>query len=237
MRPRKLLLTCEHGGNRIPPRYVACFAHAQRSLASHAGFDPGALALARRLARRCGGLLYAATVSRLLIDLNRSPGHPRLFSSVSARFDLIEKQRIIDRYYRPHRDRIENEIQNSLEQGDAVLHVAVHSFAPRLRGVTRRADVGLLYDPSRQGERRLVEHWAGAMRGNAPLLRVRFNYPYRGKADGLATFLRRRFGAEQYWGIELEVNQKHLAPKAATRPRVLRAVEESLAQQLKRMGG
>ena len=45
----RLLLTCEHGGNRIPPEYRALFRGATAALASHRGWDPGALALARRL--------------------------------------------------------------------------------------------------------------------------------------------------------------------------------------------
>ena len=38
-------------------------------------------------------------------------------------------------------------------------------------------------------------------------LRVRRNYPYAGKGDGLTSYLRRRFPPGAYVGIELEVNQ------------------------------
>ncbi len=41
----------------------------------------------------------------------------------------------------------------------------------------------------------------------APELRVRRNYPYAGKGDGLVTHLRRRFAPGAYVGIELEINQ------------------------------
>ena len=41
----------------------------------------------------------------------------------------------------------------------------------------------------------------------APSRRVRRNYPYAGKGDGLANALRRRFPHGDYVGIELEVNQ------------------------------
>ena len=41
----------------------------------------------------------------------------------------------------------------------------------------------------------------------APELRVRRNYPYAGKGDGLTAHLRRRFPPSKYVGIELEVNQ------------------------------
>lgn len=35
------------------------------------------------------------------------------------------------------------------------------------------------------------------------------NYPYRGRADGFTTQLRKRFPIKAYAGVELEVNQKH----------------------------
>ena len=41
----------------------------------------------------------------------------------------------------------------------------------------------------------------------APELRVRRNYPYAGKGDGLTSHLRVRFTPGDYVGIELEVNQ------------------------------
>ncbi len=41
----------------------------------------------------------------------------------------------------------------------------------------------------------------------APELRVRRNYPYAGKGDGLTSHLRVRFAQCDYVGIELEVNQ------------------------------
>jgi len=43
--------------------------------------------------------------------------------------------------------------------------------------------------------------------GFAPELRVRRNYPYAGKGDGLISHLRLRFAPCDYVGIELEVNQ------------------------------
>ena len=44
------LVTCEHGGNDIPPRYAPLFRGRRALLASHRGYDPGALVTARALA-------------------------------------------------------------------------------------------------------------------------------------------------------------------------------------------
>jgi hypothetical protein len=46
-----------------------------------------------------------------------------------------------------------------------------------------------------------------ALHWEAPHLRVKKNYPYRGWTDGLTTTLRGKFPARRYVGIEIEVNQ------------------------------
>jgi len=71
----------------------------------------------------------------------------------------------------------------------------------------RNADVGLLYDPRREGEARLCTAWKEMLVQSAPQLRVRRNYPYAGKGDGLTSHLRQCFTGSAYLGIELEVNQ------------------------------
>ena len=72
------VITCEHGGNRIPAPYRDLFHTHQALLDSHRGYDPGALIMARALATAFAAPLVTSTVSRLLVDLNRSVGHPRL---------------------------------------------------------------------------------------------------------------------------------------------------------------
>jgi predicted N-formylglutamate amidohydrolase len=79
-----VIVTCEHGGNHVPPPYRALFRGRERLLASHRGWDPGALTAARELARVLRAPLIFSRVTRLLIDLNRSPGHRALFSAVTG---------------------------------------------------------------------------------------------------------------------------------------------------------
>jgi hypothetical protein len=50
--------------------------------------------------------------------------------------------------------------------------------------------------------------WKASLAAIAPELKVRRNYPYAGKADGLTSHLRLRFPQRAYVGIELEVNQR-----------------------------
>ncbi len=226
-----LILTCEHGGNRVPPRYARLFRGAAAVLRTHRGWDIGALALAKHLSRRLGAPLLHTRVTRLLVDANRSIGNRRtLFSEFVRELADVERRRILEDHYLPHRRAVEAAVARAVDRGDRVIHVAVHSFTPSLRGVRRNADLGLLYDPARPGELALARRWRAALREVAPELRVRTNYPYRGTSDGIQTELRRSFGARDYVGIEIEVNQKHLAPGAASRARVVRAVDASLAR-------
>ena len=203
------VISCEHGGNRIPPRYRALFRSAQWSLDSHRGYDRGALAMAKTLARALRAPLVASTVSRLLVELNRSPSHARLYSGVMRRAPADARSAAFERYYVPYRKALEASVARACSRGAHVVHLSSHSFTPRLRGVVRAADIGLLYDPARPSETMFCEGWQRALRARAPELRVRRNYPYAGYSDGLTTYLRTRFDDRQYSGIELEINQRY----------------------------
>jgi predicted N-formylglutamate amidohydrolase len=202
-----LIVTCEHGGNRIPRAYASLFNGRRRMLSSHRGYDAGALAMARSLARAFGATLITSSISRLLVDLNRSAGHPTMYSSAVREAPESVRTEVYRRYYVPYRSRVENAITSAIARGERVLHISSHSFAPRRSGVVRRADVGLLYDPGRAGERSLCARWGAALRSRTHW-RVRRNYPYRGTSDGLTRYLRTKFPDWIYSGIELEVNQR-----------------------------
>jgi len=228
-RPPEILLTCEHGGNRVPAPYRALFTGKARLLASHSGYDIGALECARHLARSLGAPLHFATVTRLLVDLNRSPGHRARFSSITRGLDTAVRARIEARYYIPYRDKVRRRIAGCLRGGGRVLHVSVHSFAPALDGHERNADVGLLYDPRRAFERRAAGAIHDALRRLDPAMRVRRNYPYTGRADGLTTSLRRQFAASRYAGLELEINQRLCARHPSARRQTWRMLGAALA--------
>jgi predicted N-formylglutamate amidohydrolase len=191
----------------MPAPYRRLFRGRGTLLNSHRGYDPGALLMAEALARAFRAPLVTSTISRLLIDLNRSIGHPQLFSAATRRAPATVREEIVAQYYCPYRAQVERMVRQSVSRGRRVIHISSHSFTPELDGKVRRADVGLLYDPGRHEEAGLCARWKTSLAAFAPELRVRRNYPYAGKGDGLTSYLRLRFPHGAYVGIELEVNQ------------------------------
>ena len=224
---RRLLISCEHGGNDVPVQYARLFVGAAEVLDSHRGMDFGALEMARSFAKKLRAPLVAATTTRLLVDLNRSAHHRNVFSEFSRALAPAEREIAMRRYYTPYRTDVERRIAAAVRSGDAVLHISSHSFTPALNGETRRTDLGLLYDPRRPFERSFATAWHEALHARAPQLQVRRNYPYRGVNDALVTHLRRRHGDRSYAGVELEVNQKFVADPAW--PELIAAISDALA--------
>lgn len=227
----RLLLTCEHGGNQIPATYAALFEKHHELLATHQGYDIGALQLFRELEELSQKSFYSET-SRLLVELNRSLHHNHLFSSVSRNLPESEKQKILREHYIPYREQVESLVHDFVMAGRRVLHIAVHSFTPVLNGEERQADIGLLYDPKRSGEQAFCRDWKAKLQELDPNLLVRFNYPYLGISDGFPTYLRRKFNNQQYIGIELEVNQKFPLGDPEKWKRLQQVLKESLEQVL-----
>lgn len=234
MRPAgdALVISCEHGGNRIPAPYREWFLAHRGLLATHRGFDPGALVMARALARAFGAPLAASTVSRLLVDLNRSVGHPRLHLEAIRRAHPALRARILAAYYRPYRSRVEALVREAIARHGRVVHLSCHSFTPELDGRRRTADVGLLYDPARPGEVDLCARWKTALNAAVPEFTVRRNYPYAGKGDGLTAWFRGRLSSDAYIGVELELNQSHVARPSGQWVALRTGVIESLRAAL-----
>lgn len=206
---KKVIFSCEHGGNDIPKAYLHLFKGSGETLSSHRGWDIGALSVAQLLSAELHYPLFFATTTRLLVELNRSLHHPDLFSAYTKEVSSDEKEKILDVYYFPYRNEVEKAIEDNIGKYGEVIHISVHSFTPELGGKKRNADIGLLYDPASKSEKNFCLEWKAAL-SKMSRLNVRFNYPYRGTADGFTTYLRKKL-YRGYSGIELEINQKWLA--------------------------
>ncbi|GMU33205.1 MAG: hypothetical protein AMXMBFR20_10770 [Planctomycetia bacterium] len=228
-----IIFTCEHGGHRVPAAYQSLFAGRGRLLQSHRGYDPGALELARGLSRNVRAPLIFSDVTRLLVELNRSPDSDDFFSAITRSASQAQKGRIVSDHYLPYRRKVERRIAGWLDGGRRVLHLSIHSFTPVFRGRRRDLDIGLLYDPARKLEAAFCRAWRKGLVKCDPSLTVRANQPYRGTADGFTTYLRTLSGAAaRYAGIELEVNQR-FCRGSAKRWRTLQSnIAQGLAQAL-----
>lgn len=204
------VVTCEHGGARVPAAYRPLFLGADDVLASHRGWDPGSAPLARTLADALGAPLHLATLTRLLVDLNRSAHNPRVFSELTRALPRARRRELLETHHAPHREAVDRTVARLSVAGVPVIHLAVHTFTPVLDGKVRGADVALLYDPARPSERDFCTRWVGALARLLPDLAVRRNQPYRGATDGLTTWLRSRHPDGGYLGVEIEVNQRLL---------------------------
>lgn len=212
-----LVLTCEHGGHGVPAPYEHLFKGQGKVLRTHRGWDIGALAVARRMAKDLGASLHFAVTTRLLIDLNRSLHVKGVWSRYSRDLGREEKAKIVAKFYTPFRSQVEAELARLVDKGRRVLHLSIHSFTPELRGEARNAEVGVLYDPKRSFERSLATRLYDAVKAAAPDMRVRKNYPYLGYTDGFTTYLRRRLPASRYAGIEIETRQDEIGTVAGQR--------------------
>ncbi|HKK01180.1 MAG TPA: N-formylglutamate amidohydrolase [Desulfuromonadales bacterium] len=203
-----LVVSCEHGGNQVPHEFAELFRGREKLLESHRGYDIGILPFAERLAGVFAAPFEASSVTRLLVDLNRSPGSRACFSEISRPLAPTERAAILRDYYEPYRRRVTERVAERLAVGSSVLHLSVHSFTPQFDGRTRKTEVGLLYDPAHAGETDFCRRWREVLGRLDPALRVHRNAPYRGTSDSLVKTLRQRFGSDRYLGIELEINQK-----------------------------
>lgn len=204
---RKIIISCEHGGNQVPAEYRHLFKDKQTILNSHYGWDAGALTLARELAKKLDVTLCSSETSRLLVDLNRSLHHRNLFSEFTNGCDNETRNKILREYYLPYRNRVEKEIINSIKP---TIHLSIHSFTPKWGNETRHADIGLLYDPARKNERDFCTRLQSILQSQPQNLIIRRNYPYRGTADGFTTYLRKKYPGSKYIGVEIEINQKYV---------------------------
>lgn len=227
----QLLVTCEHASNSIPERFSGSFAGAGAALQSHRGWDPGAHEQARFLARYLNAPLITGSVSRLLVELNRSPGHEQLWSEFSTTLPDSEKAAIIDKYYLPYRKDVAWAVEKALAASGTCIHLSVHSFTPVWDGRRRLTDVGLLFDPSRVLEAAFCLRWRNLLQQQIPGIRIDDNMPYLGTDDGLTTTLRGAYTDSRYLGIELEVNQRFFDEDHPTFFRIT----EGLAYTLKAM--
>lgn len=207
MKPIYLFISCEHAVNHVPPAYAHLFHKHKPILDTHQAVDFGACEIATQISQQLACDYVEAQVTRLLIDCNRSLSHPRCFSDFTKMRPSPEKQALITKYYLPFREQSETLIQTNISQGYQILHISLHTFTPSLHGKIRQTGIGILYDPSRHGEKEVARQWKAILAQQTPQYKTRMNYPYQGVSNGFTSNLREKHPEKDYLGFELEINQ------------------------------
>jgi len=207
----KLIVSCEHASNNIPIQWKYLFesSEAQKALNTHLGIDIGAKKIAKYVANQLSCQSIIADYSRLLIELNRSLDHTRLFSKFSKVISDEQKHNLIISLYQPYRQKVEKLIKEYIQQNNRVIHLSIHSFTPVLNNKARTTDIGLLYDPNKKLEKDFCTAIKSIYLEANYEYKLKLNYPYRGNSDGFTKYLRSKFDDSKYLGIEIEFNQKH----------------------------
>lgn len=149
----RIVLLCEHASNVIPPQWGDLGLTPDQRRA-HIAWDPGALGLARGLARRLDAVLVHAPVSRLVYDCNRGPDMAGAMparsevhdipgnASVSTEDRLARTQAI----YLPFHNAAHGVIAQRIARGQRPVIVTIHSFTPVYFGQPRAVEFGVIHD-------------------------------------------------------------------------------------------
>jgi predicted N-formylglutamate amidohydrolase len=158
-----LLIVADHAGNSIP-RSLGPLGVSESEIERHIGWDIGIAAVCRVLADALDATLIQQNYSRLVIDCNRPPGSetsiPEIteLAPVPGNIGLSEGQKNlrIREIFRPYHDRIDTELSRRRQAGRPGALIAMHSFTPTFKGVTRPWHAGVLYNRDARFARLLI---------------------------------------------------------------------------------
>lgn len=175
-----IFITCDHAGNLIPRR-LGTLGLAPLDLARHIGWDVGASGLCRRLAKLLDATVVTQTYSRLVVDCNRSPGRYDSMAPLSEETEIPGNQLIpqeqvearLREIFWPYHDAITQALDARAAAGRPTVLIAMHSFTPVYKGVSRPWHIGLLYNRDARLARILRE-----LMSEDPDLCIGDNQPY-----------------------------------------------------------
>lgn len=211
------LLVGDHAGAAFPAA-LGDLGLSAADRARHIALDIGVEALGLALSRRLGTRFIRQAYSRLVVDCNRDPGDPEWIVTASdgtaipgnaglSRAEMDARRReIFDPYHRAIADRLDR----FAAMGSEPVFVALHSFAPAMRGEARPWEIGVLHD-GREDDFALAVLDRLRARGG---LAVGDNEPYR--MDATDYTVPRHAYPRGLRYIELEVRQDLLADAKGT---------------------
>ena len=179
-----MVLVCDHASNRVP-RALGDLGVAPEHFRRHIAYDIGAEAVTRILAGELDATAVIAGYSRLVIDLNRPPGHrggmPHHIDATdipgNANLAPEQVEARLDALFEPYHNLVRRTLSDVWLRRRPPILFSVHSFSPRFGDSPRPWDVGVLWnhDP------RLAKPMIKALHDLG--LDVGDNQPYSGRGD------------------------------------------------------
>jgi predicted N-formylglutamate amidohydrolase len=158
-----LVLVADHAGNRLP-RALGTLGLPQAELERHIAWDIGIAGVAHLLADALDAVLIRQNYSRLVVDCNRPPGSPASMPEVSeltaipGNAGLSEAARAAreGEIFWPYHRTIERELDRRQQANRPAALIALHSFTPVFKGVTRGMHAAVLYHRNPRFPRELL---------------------------------------------------------------------------------
>jgi len=178
--PSPIVLVCDHASNLLPARYGSLGLTAD-DLLKHFAWDPGALAISRRLSALLDAPLVYGCVSRLVLDVNRDPSDidsivetiDGAVATGNAGLSTEERGRRVAEIYAPYHAAVEDLLSKRARQGRRSALVAIHTYTPNLQGAVRPWHCGVIF----ASDSRLGEALIKGLKAEAGLV-VGVNEPY-----------------------------------------------------------
>ena len=148
-----VLLVCDHAG-RATPAALGDMGVSPPDWDRHIAWDIGAAGVCAALAPALGAACITQAYSRLVIDCNRTPGHPTSIPPVSDGTPVPANvllaadaaARRVAEIFTPYHEAIAGELDRRAEAGLPSVLVAMHSFTPVLAGMARPWQAGVLHN-------------------------------------------------------------------------------------------
>jgi predicted N-formylglutamate amidohydrolase len=197
------VLVCDHASNWVPPTLQG-LGLAPGELDRHIAWDPGALELASRMSVLLDASLVHATVSRLVLDVNRDPAHAGSVITVSEDtaipgnrgLSAEDRSKRVRSIYEPYHQALAKVIE---DRAAPPWLISIHSFTPVFRRERRPWHIGVLSAE----DRRLADPLLELLRAGGEY-HVGDNQPYA-PTDGVYHTLHRHCSARKLHSVLLEL--------------------------------
>jgi predicted N-formylglutamate amidohydrolase len=148
-----ILLVCDHASRAVPAS-LSNLGLSRDKFDLHIAYDIGAADVTRRLAHLLNAPAVLAGYSRLVIDCNRAPGDPAMIPTVSDQItvpgnDNLHVGAVVERLrslFWPYHGKVAETLTRMRRMQHAPTVFSIHSFTPRLDGVERYWDIGVLWN-------------------------------------------------------------------------------------------